>query len=527
MRPGEVFAERYRLASLLARGGMGSVWVAEDERLERTVAVKFMDRTAAESPEARARFQREASAAGKLRTPHVVQIHDHGVHNDIPFIVMELLEGEDLDARLKRERRLSLAVTAKLLMQIAKGLRRAHDAGIVHRDLKPQNIFLSKSDDDEIVKILDFGVAKTANPILGDHTESGVMLGSPHYMSPEQTRGSRTVDHRTDLWALGVILFRTLSGELPFTGKTLGDVLVKICVEPIPSASAIASLPAEIDVYFARALARNPDERFQSAHEMADALAALSDGSSGLNWPSSLSAPNVKASLPSASAIPTVPTALALSTLPTVSGLPTEALGASMLPTTAMATKALPNADAPTLKDDVPTAATGHVDELHGSLAAQGTASSWTNTPKPGQLAATPFSPGTGAADPGVESTTISSGQRRATHVILWVVGLTLVAGLVTLALFLPSGGSDGASPEAGSTNATQANTAEDVPKVDSAEPIETASASSAAAAAASAASTARGASAKTRAPSKTRAPATTSPAPRQAPAGEKRLEMY
>src|SRR5262249_9660742 len=144
-----------------------------------------------------------------------------------PYIVMELLKGESLSARLSREGRLPIPTAARLVVQISKALRTAHDAGLVHRDLKPGNIFLAIKDEDEVVKVLDFGIAKAlgVNDAKTD-TESGVILGSVHYMSPEQIRSSRKVDHRSDLWSLGVIVYRMLTGRLPFTGSDVGDVLV-------------------------------------------------------------------------------------------------------------------------------------------------------------------------------------------------------------------------------------------------------------------------------------------------------------
>ena len=270
---------KYRLDRLLATGGMGSVWVATHVGLDAPVAIKFMAPELTSNADARMRFDREARAAGRLRTPHVVRVHDHGLEEDTPFIVMELLEGEDLAARLKREVRLGLVETARILEGAARGLQRAHELGIVHRDLKPGNIFLALGDDGETVKVLDFGIAKT--PGLGrlgedEATKSGLLLGSPEYMSPEQAVGSRAVDHRSDLWSLAVIAFRAITGEKPFAGSNVGEVIVKVCTGPLPSASGALGVPwPELDRFFARALAREPATRFQSARELADALAGV------------------------------------------------------------------------------------------------------------------------------------------------------------------------------------------------------------------------------------------------------------
>lgn len=274
---GRVLGGKYRLDRLLARGGMGSVWVAHHLQLDAPVAAKLLDPSLAISKDARGRFEREAWAAAKLRSPHVVQIHDHGVDNDTPYIIMELLEGEDVGSRLRRKQRLSLATTSRILSQCCKALRLAHEAGIIHRDLKPGNIFLSKSDGDEVAKILDFGIAKVrGGETVGDHTKTGELIGSPHYMSPEQLRGFKRVDHRTDLWSLAIIAYRALTGRTAFAGDVLGDVIVRICSEPVALPTQVEpSLPPSVDAFFAKALDRDPDKRFQSADEFAAALDLL------------------------------------------------------------------------------------------------------------------------------------------------------------------------------------------------------------------------------------------------------------
>jgi serine/threonine-protein kinase len=254
---------------------MGSVWLARHIQLDMPVAIKFMDAALPEAADGRARFKREARSAALIRSPHVVQILDHGIDGEVPYIVMELLDGEHLGARLKREGRISVSAASVIATQVAKALRRAHAAGIIHRDLKPANIFLARSDEDEIVKILDFGIAKaTIKEDEGSEpTKTGVLMGSPNYMSPEQARGSKSIDYRSDLWSLGVILFRAITGEPAFSGESEVDTILNICVGPIPVPSAVApDLPREIDTFFERALARVPAERFQSAREMAAEL---------------------------------------------------------------------------------------------------------------------------------------------------------------------------------------------------------------------------------------------------------------
>jgi serine/threonine-protein kinase len=280
---GVIIAGKYRLERPLATGGMGSVWVGRHAHLETLVAIKFMDAQSASSAVARARFEREAKASATLRNRHVVQVLDYGVESDAPYLVMELLNGEDLSKRLHRERRLSLPAMSKILVQTARGLRPAHDAKVVHRDLKPANIFLARSEDEdeEVVKILDFGIAKDMSGTpLGEGTKTGELMGSPHYMSPEQVRGTRDIDHRSDLWSLAVIAFRALTGRMPFSGDNVGAVIAQILADPIPIASRIApDLPPAVDGFFARGFARDRNQRFQSAREMAEAFAALASAS--------------------------------------------------------------------------------------------------------------------------------------------------------------------------------------------------------------------------------------------------------
>ncbi len=276
---GLVIAKKLRLDREIARGGMGSVWAAHNTQLEAPVAVKFMAPDAVGSPELVARFQREARAAAQIRSPHVVQIFEHGMHLGLPFIVMELLEGEDLGARLRRTERLSLTETGEIVTQVCKALRRAHEMGIVHRDLKPANVFLARHDDDEVVKVLDFGIAKSlAATGEGDEatTQTGTLVGTPHYMSPEQAQRSKLIDARADLWSLGVIAFRAITGRVPFKGDDMINVLVKVCTEPAPVPSSLhPELGPEVDAFFARALSRDLGGRFQTAREMAEAFGAL------------------------------------------------------------------------------------------------------------------------------------------------------------------------------------------------------------------------------------------------------------
>jgi serine/threonine-protein kinase len=277
----QIVAGKYRVTTMVGRGGMGSVWEGVHLTLGTRVAIKFIDSEHAKSKEAQSRFVNEARAAAKLRSKHVVQVYDHGITEDgRPYIVMEFLAGEPLDRRLDRLGALALQETASIIGQICRALSRAHEAGIVHRDLKPENVFIIHDEDDahEVVKVVDFGIAKFTDNALGmsSATRTGSVLGTPYYMSPEQARGLRSVDHRADLWSIGVIAFRCVAGRLPFEGEAIGDLLVKICTAPLPVPSqSVPGLPPAFDAWFARALGREPSERFQSALELADGLAQV------------------------------------------------------------------------------------------------------------------------------------------------------------------------------------------------------------------------------------------------------------
>ena len=271
-----VVGDKYRLVAPIGRGGMGTVWRADHLALRSPVAVKLMHQRIASDPAAAERFSREARAAAAIRSPHVVGVLDFGIHDGSPYVVMELLEGESLDQRLARVGRLDANETARIVTHAARALAKAHEQGVVHRDLKPANVFLVRDPHGEIVKLLDFGVAKLS-PIEGVSplTSTGAVIGTPHYMSPEQARGRREVDHRTDLWALGIIAFECLTGKRPFESEVLGDLLLKICTDPVPPPSSLAAVPPGFDQWFARAIEREPEQRFQSALELSDALRAI------------------------------------------------------------------------------------------------------------------------------------------------------------------------------------------------------------------------------------------------------------
>jgi len=274
--PGYILANKYRLLSLLGRGGMGSVWLAERLEWGSHVAVKLMDRVSEARPDVLVRFQQEARLAANLRSSHVVQVLDDGrdASTGTPFIVMELLVGETLAQRLARVGRLSPAETSRVVTHVARALGLAHELGMVHRDLKPDNIFLVRNDDEETAKVLDFGIAKWQSEsfLLDAPTTTGTAIGTPSYMSPEQIQDSKRVDYRADLWSLAVIASECLTGRHTFEADNLLKLALQICNEPPRLPSSLGVVPAGLDAWFERATARPPEHRFGSARELAEEL---------------------------------------------------------------------------------------------------------------------------------------------------------------------------------------------------------------------------------------------------------------
>jgi serine/threonine-protein kinase len=269
-----------RLVKQMSAGGMGSVWLAEHTGLKTRVVVKFMLSELGSSKSAQSRFRREAEAAAKVKSPHVVTMHDHGLTDDgVPFIVMEYLEGRDLGAHLTEKGKLEPRQVYTIIAQVSKALAKVHAAGLLHRDIKPDNIFLVDSDDDEIfVKLLDFGIAKshtdeTRETTLDGETKTGQVVGTPFYMSPEQVTAQKTIDLRSDLWALGVVTYEALTGTRPYDGPSFGALAVKIATgDPDKPTSANPDLPPGIDAWFAKVCARDASARYANAKELAEGL---------------------------------------------------------------------------------------------------------------------------------------------------------------------------------------------------------------------------------------------------------------
>jgi serine/threonine protein kinase len=265
--PGTVLGGRYELVKPLAAGGMGTVWLGRHLELETEVAIKLVEGPLARRPDLLERFRREARAAAQLKTPHVVQILDYGTDDGTPYIAMELLEGEDLEALLAREKTLSPARVLEILRPLCRALEMAHAAGIVHRDLKPANVFVARVAGDEVIKLVDFGIAKELHR-GGEHTTGATVVGSPLFMSPEQIDEKSAVDARTDVWALGVMAHLMLSGTTPFVATTIASILYKIVHEPLELPSVHAPSLAPFDAFFSRALARPAAERYATVTEL-------------------------------------------------------------------------------------------------------------------------------------------------------------------------------------------------------------------------------------------------------------------
>src|SRR5262247_886811 len=288
----------YQVISMLGRGGMGEVFLAEDTRLERKVALKILPGDFTQSPDRLRRFEREAKAASALNHPNILTIHEIGESDGAHYIVSEFVEGETLRAMIERGR-LDVDQAITIAEQLASALGVAHEAGIIHRDIKPENVMVRP---DGLVKVLDFGLAKLTEMRMADggwrieeaemlartsqdipqsairhphSTEPGVVMGTVSYMSPEQARGEK-VDHRTDIFSLGVMLYEMLAGRRPFEGATVSDVMAAVLTsEPVPLAEAAPEVPAGLWRIVQRCLEKRPGQRFQSAGDLGFALKAL------------------------------------------------------------------------------------------------------------------------------------------------------------------------------------------------------------------------------------------------------------
>jgi len=265
LSPGTIIAGKYRIESPLARGGMGSVWAGRHTTLGHLVAIKFIHPRLATSREVLRRFDVEAKAAARLKTRHAVAVYDHGVTPDgEPYIVMEYLEGESLAECLTREHELTEQRTLRIASQAASALAAAHAKGIVHRDIKPENLFLLKRNNADFVKVVDFGISKSLRASSEEEaaqrlTQTGMVLGTPLYMSPEQARGDEDLDHRVDIYALGVIMYEAIAGRVPFAGTNYLSVISQVLNEdPKPVREIRPDVSEELEAIIAKAMAKDP-----------------------------------------------------------------------------------------------------------------------------------------------------------------------------------------------------------------------------------------------------------------------------
>jgi serine/threonine protein kinase len=276
-----VIAGRYRLDQEIGRGGVGRVWRAHAMALDIPCAIKFLLPQFAADAGQRARFIHEARAAAALRSQYTVTVFDVDEWEGQPFIAMELLAGQSLEQCLRERGTLSPRLTCEVVRQIALGLSKAHAAGLVHRDLKPDNVFLLEEDPIS-VKILDFGIAKRVDMSHDFKTATGALIGTPYYMSPEQAKGSKDVDLRSDVWSLAVLAYRCLTGHLPFEGDSLPEILIKIVHGPLPTlVGANPALPRAVESWWRNAAHREPAQRMQSASELARGLERALFGRTG------------------------------------------------------------------------------------------------------------------------------------------------------------------------------------------------------------------------------------------------------
>ncbi len=280
LQPGQILADKYRIIRQIGQGGMGAVFEGENIRIHRKVAIKTLHAAVAGKADILQRFEREAQAAGRIGSEHIVEVLDMG---DLPdgsrFMVMEFLSGKTLGDRIIVNGKMPARELAVPLMQLLDGLGRAHVAGIIHRDLKPANVFLlnNKPGQPDFVKILDFGVSKfnVLNAEEMSMTRTGAVMGTPYYMSPEQAKGARTIDTRSDLYSVGVIIYEAVTGQVPFNAETFNELIFKIALEaPPPAESFVPNLDPAFAGIMRKAMAREPNERFQTAEEMRAVLAA-------------------------------------------------------------------------------------------------------------------------------------------------------------------------------------------------------------------------------------------------------------
>ncbi|HRC54410.1 MAG TPA: serine/threonine-protein kinase, partial [Kofleriaceae bacterium] len=270
---GTILLNKYRIDRVLGQGGMGVVALAYHLQLQQPVAIKFLLPEVLDKHSVVQRFLREAQASVRLKSEHVCRVIDVGqLETGAPYMVMEYLEGLDLDALLRQQGRVHPGIAVDFMLQACEALAEAHALGIVHRDLKPSNFFLTqRADGSPLIKVLDFGISKTTSQVDENLTTTQSILGTPAYMSPEQLKASKYVDARSDIWSLGIVLYELLVGHRPFSASAFSELVLKVAMDPAP-VPAVA-LPPGLSEIVLRCLAKDADGRFVSVAELAYALA--------------------------------------------------------------------------------------------------------------------------------------------------------------------------------------------------------------------------------------------------------------
>ena len=280
---GTVLGDTYRISRVIGVGGMGAIYEAAHVSAGRRVAIKMMSRELAAHPEALARFRREVKVTTELAHPNIVDVFDFGAApTGEPYLVMEFLEGEDLEQRLERDGRVPLLTAVQIINQVASALAVAHQEGVVHRDLKPGNVFLTQVEGDGVfVKVVDFGISKVLKAATTKLTMARAVVGTPEYMAPEQAAGRVDhVDHRSDQWALAVLAWHMLTGRLPFWKPEVSALLNQVIAEePTPLVPELArAIPREVDKVIRRALSKRREDRFPTITAFARAFEAAAGG---------------------------------------------------------------------------------------------------------------------------------------------------------------------------------------------------------------------------------------------------------
>ena len=271
----------YEVLKQLGKGGMGEVFLGLDKNLNRKVAIKVMSRKLTEDPQFVARFKREAQTAAAVSHTNLAQIYELSNHNELHFFVMEFIEGKTVEELLSREKILSPLVALDICKQSATGLKAAADKGLIHRDIKPSNILIDTSN---VVKLVDFGLAKAMED-SSQLTQTDMILGTPHYVSPEQARGERTIDFRSDMYSLGVTLYSMVTGKLPFEATTPMGVMLRHVNDPAPrSRSLCEHIPEEVDELIDKMLSKSPDDRFSTYEELIDRISSIEDTLKARNY---------------------------------------------------------------------------------------------------------------------------------------------------------------------------------------------------------------------------------------------------